>query len=205
MASENIVRSMSCEQDDEVLKQEEDTNLTVDSLNVANGSLKIKISRKVLEKRKFSSYRNLGLPVVLTTAAEDNVRNVDKSDDVYLDNTKFDDANLQHKKRKRVHHDYRKLSNSGYVDDAMGRRYSSSTSSESDLPKCLHFKICTPPSGLIHGEDNSKPEILNGEIFEVIKNKVATQIQTFFIPWQQLLRSLVKKLKLLYPRNYLRY
>jgi hypothetical protein len=95
------------------------------------------LSMKVYEKRELNSYRNLpGLLATASSVDEIDARNLDNEDVLDSGIRSEDTVNSDHGKRKRVHHDYRKLSNSGYVDDAMGRRYSSSTSSasESDTP-----------------------------------------------------------------------
>ncbi|XP_046407074.1 uncharacterized protein LOC124171800 [Ischnura elegans] len=124
------------------------------NLEVSNGGSNgskyatfIGISQKILEKREMNSYRNLS--GLLSTASSDaalGLRKIDINDEVVMDCgsiLRVDDVgNSDPGKRKRLQHDYRKLSNSGYVDDTIGRLYTSNTSSESDntSPKTCHVK-----------------------------------------------------------------
>jgi len=118
----------------------DDCEETSDNINVSKCTSMTGLSMKVFEKRELNSYRNLpGLLATASSVDEIDVRNLDNEDVLDSGIRSEDTVNSDHGKRKRVHHDYRKLSNSGYVDDAMGRRYSSSTSSasESDTPTKL--------------------------------------------------------------------
>lgn len=145
MASESVRSSVSSDEYEVNNTLSDYCEVITDHIDVPKCTSMIGLSMKVFEKRELNSYRNL--PGLLATASS-----VDGIDITNLDNEDFldsgirseDTANSDHSKRKRVHHDYRKLSNSGYVDDAMGRRYSSSTSSasESDIPTKL-IKIKT--------------------------------------------------------------
>lgn len=124
----------------------DDCEETSDNINVSKCTSMTGLSMKVFEKRELNSYRNLpGLLATASSVDEIDVRNLDNEDVLDSGIRSEDTVISDHGKRKRVHHDYRKLSNSGYVDDAMGRRYSSSTSSasESDTPSSKLVKIKT--------------------------------------------------------------
>ncbi|XP_071449227.1 uncharacterized protein [Hetaerina americana] len=135
-------------------------NVNLEVSNGGNNGSKyatfIGISQKILEKCEMNSYRNL--PGLLSTASSDTalgLRKIDLNDEVIMDCgsiLRVDDVgNSDPGKRKRLQHDYRKLSNSGYVDDTIGRLYTSNTASESDntSPKTCHIKSSTvqPVSG----------------------------------------------------------
>jgi hypothetical protein len=140
MASDSMRSSMSSDQYEVNNALSDDCEAIVDNINVPKCTSMIGLSMKVFEKRELNSYRNL--PGLLATASSVDgidIRNLDNEDVLDSGIRAEDIGNSDHGKRKRVHHDYRKLSNSGYVDDAMGRRYSSSTSSasESDTPPKL--------------------------------------------------------------------
>lgn len=140
MASDSMKSSMSSDQDEVNNTLSDDCEATVDNVNVSKCTSMLGLSMKVFEKRELNSYRNLpGLLATASSVDEIDIRNLDNEDDLDSGIRSEDTLNSDHGKRKRVHHDYRKLSNSGYVDDAMGRRYSSSTSSasESDTPPKL--------------------------------------------------------------------
>jgi hypothetical protein len=131
------VSSDDCEVDNTLSDESEETS---DNINVSKCMSMTGLSMKVFEKRELNSYRNLpGLLATASSVDEIDIRNLDNEDVLDSGIRSEDTVNSDHGKRKRVHHDYRKLSNSGYVDDAMGRRYSSSTSSasESDTPSKL--------------------------------------------------------------------
>lgn len=139
MASESMRSSVSSDQDEVNSTLSDECDAAIDELNVSKCTSMSGLSMKVFEKRELNSYRNL--PGLLATASSVDAIdiNLDNEDDLDSGIRSEDIVNSDHNKRKRVHHDYRKLSNSGYVDDAMGRRYSSSTSSasESDTPPKL--------------------------------------------------------------------
>ncbi|KAK7874562.1 hypothetical protein R5R35_013132 [Gryllus longicercus] len=147
MASESMRSTVSSEQYAvNHSKLSNDCAVNDRNCSIQNSEPTLGISMKSLEKREIHSYRNLpGLLATASSADSVDIRNTEKNEELICSATPTseDNVNTDHGKRKRVHHDYRKLSNSGYVDDAMGRRYSSSTSSasESDTPpKVLKLK-----------------------------------------------------------------
>ncbi|XP_066995273.2 uncharacterized protein [Anabrus simplex] len=165
MASENMNCAMSSENHEVKSKLSDDTDIPSEHCHAQSSEPLLGISLKAFEKRELNSYRNLpGLLATassLESAAVKNIRHDDESEDVI-----FSDQG----KRKRIHHDYRKLSNSGYVDDAMGRRYSSSTSSasESESPP----KIVKCNASFSSSPKHHKP--LNGDSSGDVKQMGAT-------------------------------
>ncbi|KAJ9584818.1 hypothetical protein L9F63_020839, partial [Diploptera punctata] len=167
MASESMRSSMSSDEHEVNNKVSDDCDV-VDNVNTGKCTSMLGISMKVFEKRELNSYRNL--PGLLATASSDDgvdVTNLDNNEDVLDNGIRSEDViSSDHGKRKRVHHDYRKLSNSGYVDDAMGRRYSSSTSSasESDTPpKLIKLKGNKSSNDQMACDDHNKLNALNGD------------------------------------------
>ncbi|XP_069693273.1 uncharacterized protein [Periplaneta americana] len=168
MASESMRSSMSSEKYEINNKLSDECDVIVDNINVQKCTSMIGISMKVFEKRELNSYRNLpGLLATASSVDEIDVRNLDTNEEGLDNGIRSEDVvNSEHGKRKRIHHDYRKLSNSGYVDDAMGRRYSSSTSSasESDTPHKL-MKLKTNSKSLndqMACDDHNSQNTING-------------------------------------------
>ncbi|XP_063219237.1 uncharacterized protein LOC134529271 [Bacillus rossius redtenbacheri] len=136
MASENMDEFTSRNRE-EVNSNQQNSNS--ENNGTSKSGIVLTISKTRLEKRKDNACVNL--PGILSTGTKGSDSCV-QYDEIESDRVKVrrEDQQIGCNKRKRVHHDYRKLSNTGYVDDAMGRRYSSN-SSESDNGKILHAEL----------------------------------------------------------------
>lgn len=172
MASGNLNNSDTSEhpQTQLELKSSDEQEIPYHSYNY---NLMSELSWKLIEKRNQNSFRNL--PGYLSTASSVDSFDINKADVNSCDH--LDNLDLKHedlKKRKRVNHDYRKLSKSGYVDDAiMGRRYSSSTpesTSETDSPA----KIIKITSNHQNNEASSSDRYPNSSVNGTAKDTLNT-------------------------------
>jgi hypothetical protein len=136
--------------------------------NASRNAAVLDMPKKVLGKRELNSYRNLpglvldtaslastskGIVIALHSEDSTNISMMDSN----LCSKNDDSLSLEFGKRRRVQHDYSKLSKSGYIDDTLGKRYPSSTSStasDNDLQtkvisSSAEPKTCYSPAGNI--------------------------------------------------------
>lgn len=124
------------------LTENPDINISLDISNIPQSVPVLGVSMKVLENRDIIGYSNLsGLLPSHTNVNQDENKHLKlhvtdstlkKSSETCVDKSVYSkDLNRPNDqcKRKRMHHDYKRLSKSGYVDD-LGKWYSSSTAVE---------------------------------------------------------------------------
>ncbi|KAF4532614.1 hypothetical protein B566_EDAN013519 [Ephemera danica] len=138
----------SCDRNNSEFETSDEANAVC---TISRNAAGLEMPKKVLGKRELNSYRNFPGLISLDTASFATnskgfvvgvlaLQTEDNTNASIMDGnlcTKSDDSvNLEFGKRRRVQHDYSKLSKSGYIDDTLGKRYPSSTSStasDSDL------------------------------------------------------------------------
>ncbi|XP_049807020.1 uncharacterized protein LOC126249409 [Schistocerca nitens] len=158
MASERCGRTVSSEQYNVNTNKTDVYDSAVSESAITESDLQKEKSVKNVERCGQNSCRNLS--GLLATASSVNVSEELCSSAKELNDVKLSsqqETSSLHGKRKRVHHDYKKLSKSGYVDDATGRHYSSSTSSASESDTSPKTKR------LNTGETYGRPETSNSD------------------------------------------